>query len=304
MRNDNYTWRRIKKNYDLYILFIPVLLYFIIFQYGPMFGIQIAFKDFMASKGIWGSPWKGFQHFERFFSSYNFNIVVKNTLILSVLQIIFSFPLPILLALLLNELKNKKFKSLVQTATYAPYFISMVVLVGILNIFFSPTTGLVNTFIKMLGQDPIYFFGEPQWFRPLYILSGIWQSTGWQSIIYLAALSNIDVALHEAALVDGATKLQRIFYIDIPGIIPTAVILLILAAGRVMNIGFEKTFLMQTSLNLDVSEVISTYTYKVGLLNVQYSYATAIGLFNSVINLILITIVNAVSKKYGESSLW
>ena len=202
------------------------------------------------------------------------------------------------------DIKNKKFKSLVQTATYAPYFISMVVLVGILNIFFSPTTGLVNTFIKMLGQDPICFFGEPQWFRPLYILSGIWQSTGWQSIIYLAALSNIDVALHEAALVDGATKLQRIFYIDIPGIIPTAVILLILAAGRVMNIGFEKTFLMQTSLNLDVSEVISTYTYKVGLLNVQYSYATAIGLFNSVINLILITIVNAVSKKYGESSLW
>lgn len=297
-------YNRIIRNWQLYIILLPTLLYFAIFHYGPMFGVQIAFKDYLAVKGIWGSPWVGFKHFARFFSSYNFSIVLKNTLLLSILQIVFSFPVPVILALLLNQLRNKRFKTFVQTVTYAPHFISTVVLVGMLYIFCSPSTGIFNYIITALGGKSIYFFAEPAWFRPLYILSGIWQNAGWGSIIYLAALSGIDPTLHEAAMADGATKLQRVFNIDIPGILPTAVVMLILEAGRVMNIGFEKVFLMQTPLNLDMSEVISTYVYQIGLLRVQYSYSTAIGLFNSIINLILIVSVNAISQKISQSSLW
>ena len=260
---------RVIRNWQLYVLLLPTLLYFATFHYGPMFGVQIAFKDYLAVKGIWGSPWVGFKHFDRFFSSYNFTIVLKNTLFLSILQIIFSFPVPVILALLLNQLRNKRFKTFVQTATYAPHFISTVVLVGMMYIFCSPATGIINHIITALGGKSIYFFAESGWFRPLYILSGIWQNAGWGSIIYLAALSGIDPTLHEAAMADGATKLQRVFHIDIPGILPTVVVMLILEAGRVMNIGFEKAFSMQTPLNLDMSEVISTYVYQIGLLRVQ-----------------------------------
>jgi len=269
-----------------------------------MVGVQIGFRDFRAIDGIWKSPWAGLKHFRRFFASYNFAIVIKNTLALSFLQIIFNFPVPIILALLLNQLKFKRFKKFVQTVTYAPHFISMVVMVGILRTFCSPSTGIINHIIKALGGEGIYFFARPDWFRPLYIMSGIWQNAGWASIVYLAALTGIDPTLHEAAMVDGASKFKRILKIDIPGILPVVVVMLILESGRIMSIGFEKVFLMQTALNLDMSEVISTYVYKVGLLNVQYSYSTAIGFFNSVINLILIVSVNAFSRWISESSLW
>jgi putative aldouronate transport system permease protein len=297
-------WLRIRRNWGLYLLLLPTIAYFVIFHYIPMAGVQIGFKDFRAIDGIWGSPWVGLKHFRRFFSSYNFVIVLKNTLAISFLQIIFNFPIPILLALLLNHLRSRGFKKIVQTITYAPHFISTVVMVGILRIFCAPSSGIINHLIELLGRERIYFFAEPGWFRPLYIISGIWQNAGWASIVYLAALTGIDPALHEAAMVDGASKFKRILNIDIPGILPTAVVMLIMETGRIMSIGFEKVFLMQTPLNLDNSEVISTYVYKIGLLNVQYSYSAAIGLFNSVINLILILSVNALSRRISESSLW
>ena len=297
-------WLRIKRNWVLYLFLIPTIGYFVIFHYIPMVGVQIGFRDFRAIDGIWRSPWAGLKHFRRFFSSYNFIIVIKNTLTLSFLQIIFNFPVPIILALLLNQLRHKHFKSFVQTVTYAPHFISTVVMVGILRTFCSPSSGIINHLLHLAGGQGIYFFAEPGWFRPMYILSGIWQNAGWASIVYLAALTGIDPTLHEAAMVDGASKFKRILNIDIPGILPVVVVMLILESGRIMSIGFEKVFLMQTPLNLDMSEVISTYVYKVGLLNIQYSYSTAIGFFNSVVNLILIVSVNAFSKRISESSLW
>ena len=297
-------WERIIRNWVLYLFLLPAIAYFVIFHYIPMLGLQIGFRDFRAIDGIWRSPWVGLKHFRRFFSSYNFIIVIKNTIALSFLQIIFNFPIPIILALLLNQLRYKRFKSFVQTVTYAPHFISMVVMVGILRTFCSPSSGIINHIIHIFGGQGIYFFAEANWFRPLYIISGIWQNAGWASIVYLAALTGIDPTLHEAAMVDGASKLKRILNIDIPGILPVVVVMLILESGRVMSIGFEKVFLMQTPLNLDMAEVISTYVYKIGLLNVQYSYSTAIGFFNSVVNLILIVSVNTISKKISDSSLW
>lgn len=297
-------WSKISRNWVLYLFLLPTIAYFVIFHYIPMVGVQIGFRDYRAIDGIWRSPWVGLKHFRRFFSSYNFFIVLKNTLALSFLQIIFNFPVPIILALLLNQLRHKRFKGFVQTVTYAPHFISTVVMVGILRAFCSPSSGIINHLIHFFGGEGIYFFAEPSWFRPLYIISGIWQNMGWASIVYLAALTGIDPTLHEAAMVDGASKFKRIMNIDIPGILPVVVVMLILESGRVMSIGFEKVFLMQTPLNLDMSEVISTYVYKVGLLNVQYSYSTAIGFFNSVVNLILIVSVNAFSKKVSNSSLW
>lgn len=297
-------WPKIRRNGGLYFLLLPTVVYFVIFHYLPMAGVQIAFKDFRAVDGIFGSPWVGLKHFRRFFSSYNFIIVLKNTLTLSFLQIVFNFPIPIFLALMLNQLHSRKFKKIVQTVTYAPHFISMVVMVGILRIFCAPSSGIINHIIELLGGERIYFFAKPEWFRSLYIISGVWQNAGWASIVYLAALTGIDPALHEAAMADGASKFKRIVNIDIPGILPTAVVMLVMEAGRIMSIGFEKVFLMQTPLNLDMSEVISTYVYKIGLLNIQYSYSAAIGFFNSIVNLVLIVSVNTLSRRFSESSLW
>jgi putative aldouronate transport system permease protein len=294
----------VTKNWDLYLLSLPVVVYFLIFHYWPMYGIQIAFKDFIATRGIWGSPFVGLKHFNRFFNSYHFGSLIKNTLGISIYSLLVGFPFPILLALMMNEVRNKTFKKTVQTVTYAPHFLSTVVMVGMMTSMLSPKTGIVNKFLNQLGISSVYFMGEPAWFRSAYVWSGVWQNVGWNSVIYMAALSGVDPSLYEAAIVDGASKWQRIWHITIPGILPTAIILLIMNTGKVMSVGFEKVFLMQNGLNLTVSEVISTYVYKAGLIGAQYSFSTAVGLFNSIINCILLIAVNKISKKTTETSLW
>lgn len=289
---------------QLYLLLAPTMAYFIIFHYIPIYGAQIAFKDFIAMKGITGSPWVGFEHFERFFQSYQFWVLLKNTLGINLYELLVAFPAPILLALLLNSMTKERFKRFVQTVTYAPHFISVVVIVGMLNLFLSPNNGMINEVVSWFGVEPIFFMGEASWFKTIYVFSGIWQNVGWSTIIYLAALTSVNPSLHEAAVVDGASKLQRIIYIDFPSILPTIIILLILNIGHFMSVGFEKVYLMQNSLNTDSSEIIQTYVYKVGLLNAQYGYSSAIGLFNSVINFILLISVNQIAKRLKQNSLW
>lgn len=294
----------ILKNYELYLFILPALIYFLVFHYGPMYGIQIAFKDFAANKGIWGSPAVGFKHFQVFLDSFYFWTIIRNTLGITLYTLAVGFPIPILLALMINEVKTGTFKRVVQTVTYAPHFISTIVMVGMILIFLSPSTGIVNQVIQALGMKPVFFISRPEYFKSLYVWTGVWQNTGWNSIIYLAALAGIDTQLHEAAMMDGATKLQRIRHINIPGILPTVIILLILNTGNMMNVGFEKVFLMQNPLNVEASEVISTYVYKVGLMNAKYSFSAAIGLMNSVINFILLLSVNLIAKRTSETSLW
>ncbi len=296
--------KTVKRNWDLYLMIIPVIAFFIIFAYLPLYGIQIAFKDFSAFKGIWDSPWVGFKHFERFFDSYYFWRLIKNSLLLGVYSLAIGFPIPIILALMLNEVKSNRFKKFVQTITYAPYFLSTVVIVGMLFIFLSPRTGLINHIIQAFGGDPVAFMTSAGWFKTLYVFSDVWQTAGWSSIIYLASLSGIDTQLHEAAKVDGATKLQRIWHINIPGIMPTIVILLILNLGSVLSIGFEKVLLMQNNLNMSGSDIISTYVYRSGILDAQYSFSTAVDLFNSIINFVLLVTVNYVARKVNDTSLW
>jgi len=298
------TLKKITRNYELYIFILPALLYFLIFHYGPMYGIQIAFKNYIPTKGIWGSPWAGLKHLRNFFDSYYFWVLIKNTIGISLYSLAAGFPIPILLALMLNEVKNLKFKKLVQNLTYAPHFISTVVMAGMIVSFLSPSNGIVNEIIVALGGDPISFMTKSNMFKSIYVWSGVWQGAGWGSIIYLATLAGIDQQLHEAAIVDGATRLQRIRYINIPGILPTVIIMLIMDSGKIMSVGFEKVFLLQNPLNMEVSDVISTYVYRVGLINAQYSFSTAVGLFNSVINFTLLIIVNTISKRVSETSLW
>lgn len=291
-------------NWQLYLFLLPALAYFLIFRYYPMLGLQLAFKKYRAVEGIWGSPWVGTKYFEQFFRGPNFGRLITNTLMISVGTLLISFPVPVFLALLLNQIPSKKYKKLVQTTIYAPHFISVVVLVGIISLFFSPRNGIVNHLIAALGGTRIHFMAEPSWFRPLYIGSDIWQNAGWGSIIYLAALSNINPELHEAAIMDGANKYQRVWHIDLPGILPTVVIMFILGAGKVMTVGFEKAFLMKNDLNVSTSEIISVYVYQRGLLDNQPSLSTAVGMFESVVNLVLITTVNFISKKVSDSSLF
>lgn len=297
-------WRLVKKNYEIYIFLLPAALYFLIFQYWPLYGLQIAFKDFIPSRGISGSPWVGFKHFENFFNSHLFWQLLGNTLEISLYQLVVGFPVPIILALMMNELKNARFKKTVQTVTYAPHFISTVVMVSIIILFLSPETGIVNQAIKLFGGEPVAFMSRPEWFKTVYVLSGVWQSAGWGSIIYMAALAGIDPQTHEAAVMDGASRLQRVWHINIPGIAPTIVIMLILEIGTIMAVGFEKVYLMQNPLNMESSNIISTYVYKRGLQEAQYSFATAVGLFNSIINLILLISVNWFAKRLKQTSLW
>ncbi|GGI46397.1 sugar ABC transporter permease [Paenibacillus marchantiophytorum] len=293
-----------RKHWDLYALLLPVIVYFIIFHYIPMYGVQIAFKEFIASKGINGSPWVGFQHFERFFDGFYFWRVIRNTLGIGLYELIVGFPVPIILALLINEVQSKSFKKTVQTVTYAPHFLSTVVMVGMLLIFLSPRYGIVNTLIEWLGGDQIAFLTEPGWFKTVYVFSGVWQQMGWSSIIYLAALTGIDPQQHEAAKVDGASRLQRIWHVNLPGILPTIIILLILNVGSILSVGFEKVFLLQNPLNMEASDIISTYVYRSGILEAQYSFSAAVGLFNSVINFFMLVTVNFIARKAGETSLW
>ena len=295
------------KHWQLYLfLVIPIVLVFI-FNYIPMAGIQLAFKKYNMNLGIMGSPWIGFDNFKKFFRNYQFWRLLKNTLTLSLYGMLAGFPIPIMLALLLNSMNNLKYKKFIQTVTYMPHFISTVVMVGLIIQVFNPRIGLYGIiYSAVTGNNAPDILGSASAFPHIIVLSGVWQSMGWNSIIYMAALAGVDAELHEAAQMDGASKFQRILHIDLPSILPTAIMLLILNAGSIMNIGFEKAFLMQNNLNLRSSEVISTYVYKMGLESAtgDYGYATAIGLFNSVINLILIVSVNAVSKKVTEQSLW
>ena len=297
------TFKEIKKHWQLLALVLPALIYVIIFLYIPMYGVTIAFQDFKPYLGYIDSPWVGLKHFQRFFNSPNFIPLLKNTLLLSVMQLILTFPLPILLALAISQLKNKHFQKFAQLITYAPHFISAVVLVSVMRLMLDPQTGVINHIMMSMGMEPVFFMGDPKAFRWVYVLSDIWQSTGWNSIIYFAALSAVDVSMHEAAIMDGATKFQRIKYIDFPSILPTIVTLLILNTGKIMNIGFEKVYAMQNALNLSVSEIIPTYVYQVGILEGQYSYSAAINLFNSVINLILLLTVNYIAKKTNDTSI-
>lgn len=294
----------VAKEWQLYVFALPAIIYLFIFNYIPMYGASIAFKDFRAVDGILGSEWVGFEYFIKFFNSFKFETVLSNTLILSFMELVISFPMPIILALMLNQVKNYKYKKFVQTVTYSPYFISMVVMVGMLFLFLSPNTGLINTVIEKFGGESIHFMAKSSMFRWIYVLSGVWQSTGYGTIIYMAALASVSPELYDSAKIDGCGKFNLIRYIDIPHLFPTMIILLILQVGRIMNIGFQKSYLMQNSLNLQTSEIISTYVYKVGLIDQQYSYSTAIGIFNSVINIILLISVNSISKKLTKTSLW
>ena len=296
--------KKIVKSLPYYVLILLPLIYLLLFKYYPMLGAQIAFKDYKVRLGIWGSPWIGFEHFVDFFTSGKSWTIILNTLILSVYYLIASFPLAIVLAVCLNECRWAGFKKTVQMVTYMPYFISTVVLVAMLELFFSPTSGFINTIIESLGGQAQYFMGESKFFRHLYVWSGVWQSMGYSSIIYIAALSGVSPELHESATIDGANILQRILHIDIPTIMPTMVILLIMALGNVMNVGYEKVYLMQHDMTLDVSEVISTYVYKVGLRSQQFSFSSAIGLFNNVINFIILILANTAANKITGSGLW
>ena len=294
---------RILRCWQLYVLILPAFAYIIIFHYIPMYGIVIAFQDYNPAAGFFGK-FVGFKHFTTFIQSMQFEKLILNTLLLNVYSLIFTFPLPILLALLLNEACHAWFKKAVQNITYIPLFISTVVVVGMLNCFLAPSNGIVNVLIEKLGGQSVDFMGQAKWFRTLYIVSGVWQNCGSSAIIFIAALSGIDPELHEAAQIDGANRLQRIWHINLPGIMPTIVMLLILNCGSLLNVGMDKVYLMQNTMNLSVSEVISTYVYKVGLLTAQYSYSTAIGLFNAVINFMILFAVDRFAKKASGISLF
>ncbi|MBB3131462.1 putative aldouronate transport system permease protein [Paenibacillus rhizosphaerae] len=297
-------WKRIMMNWELYLFIAPAFFYFLIFCYGPMYGIQIAFKNFIPTKGITGSPWVGFDHFVRFFHSYYFWDLLWNTLSISLYSLAIGFPIPIILALAFNEVRNGFFKKLSQTVTYAPHFISMVVMAGMIITFLSPSTGIVTHMIEGLGLKSPDFLTDPRWFKTMYVFSDVWQSAGWGTIIYLAALSGVDPGLHEAAIIDGASRFQRVRHINIPVLVPTMTILLILNMGSLLGVGFEKILLLQNPLNMSSSDVISTFVYRSGLVDAQYSFSTAIGLFNSVINAVLLIVVNQVVRRTSENSLW
>lgn len=304
MKNDTKTLKRMFKSWQLYVLMLPAIIYTVLFAYKPMYGILIAFKDYNIKKGIWNSAWVGFDHFERLFSSYWFPIILKNTLTLSLLSLLIAFPLPILLALMLNEVRSSKFRSMVQTVSYAPHFISMVVMCGMVMMFLSPTNGIINKLLNVLGMESVFFIQEASLFKWVYVLSGVWQGVGWSSIIYYANLSGVDKSLLEAADIDGATRLQKVWYINIPQILPTIVIMFILQCGSLLSIGYEKTYLLQTDSNLTGSEIISTYVYKVGLEQSDFAFSTAAGLFNTVVNCVILILANQLSKKVTKAGLF
>lgn len=293
-----------RKNWILYVMILPAVVWFLIFCYKPMYGVLMAFKDYKVKLGIMGSPWVGMKHFQRFFNAYNFKQLLGNTLWLSGYNLLVGFPIPIIFALMLNYLKNKYLKKTVQMVSYAPYFISTVVICGMISIFMAPDTGIFNTMRAWFGVESVDFLSRPEWFDDIYVWTGIWQGMGWSSIIYISSLAGVDYELHEAAIVDGATKIQRMIHVDLPSIKPTIVMLLILQMGSLMSVGFEKVFLLQNTLNKSAASVISTYTYEVGLINSDYGYSTAVGLFNSVINVLLLVTANQIVKKFADESLF
>ena len=299
-------WLRIRRNWQLYALLILPVAWLIVFKYVPMYGAQIAFRQYSPAFGIEGSPWVGLANFERFVNSFKFEQVIVNTLVISFYSLIATFPIPILLALSLNQVRTRFFRNSVQMITYAPHFISTVVIVSMLFQFLHPRVGFTAVLAKGMGLDAPNWMGDPGLFRHIFVWSGVWQDTGFASIIYLAVLSTIDPALHEAAVVDGANRIQRIRHIDIPGLLPTAMVLLVLSTGRVLDVAFEKVYLMQSPLNLGVAEVINTYVYKVGLLSpiLDFSYSTAIGLMKAVVGLALLIAVNHAARRMTNNSVW
>lgn len=300
------TWKRISRNWGLYLLLLPALVLLILFAYKPMYGVVIAFKNYKNSLGILGSPWVDplFKNFQRFFNSYQCEATIRNTLRLSLYSLAVGFPIPIILALMINQITAMRFRRTFQTILYLPHFISTVVMVGLLLIWLSPSSGLVGAFYRLLGKEAPNVMTSASGFPSIYVWSDVWQHSGWDSIVFLAALSSIDPTLYEAATVDGATRWQKMRYIDLPLLMATACIMLILRAGNLMNVGFEKVFLMQNDLNMSTSEIIATYVYKMGLRNSQYAVSTAVNLFNNLINFGLLLLVNCITRKLGETSLW
>lgn len=299
--------RRLARNVwahrSYYLLLLPAFVAVLIFSYFPMYGIQIAFQDYKGSLGFAASKWVGFKHFQNFFESYNCWTLIRNTFALSIYSFLAGFPIPILIALLLNEIKGR-YQHFLQTVLYAPHFISLVVLAGMIIVMLSPSIGSINTIIEKLGGDKIYFMSQPSAFRHIYVWSGVWQGMGWSAVIYIAALSAVDPQLHEAAIIDGASRIQRIWHINLPTILPTVVIMMILSAGSLASVGQEKVLLLQNDLNIEVSEVISTYVYKRGILHANYSFSTAIGLLNNAVNIVFLLLANWISRRVTETSLF
>ncbi len=292
-----------KENYELYIMFLPALVYYLIFSYKPMYGALMAFQNYAPAKGIWGSDWVGFKHFIDFFKSYYFVRVIRNTVTISVNSILFGFTTPIILALLINELQNMKMKRLVQTVSYLPHFISTVVICGMIKKF-TLDTGIVNDIIALFGGERVTFLNKPEYFVPVYIISDIWQGVGWGSIIYLAALSGISQELYEAAMIDGAGRWRQTIHVTIPGILPTIITMLILRMGRILSVGYEKIILLYNPMTMETADIISSFVYRKGLQEQNLSFSTAVGLFNSAINLTLLMITNKISKKVNDTALW
>lgn len=297
--------KEIRKNYMLYLMLVPVMVYFYLFHYRPMWGIQIAFKDFNVFKGVKDSPWVGLMYFKQFFQSYYFGRLLKNTVLLSLYNLVFTFIAPIILALQLNAVRNKYARSTFQTISYLPHFISLVVVAGMILVFLEPT-GVVNRLLLHLGiiDNPIIFMMEPEWYRTIYVASGVWQTIGWNSIVYLAALAGIDPQLYEAAVIDGAGRFKKLIYITLPSLMPTIVILFLLNVGRLFSIGAEKTILLYNPVLYETADIISSFVYRRGILQADYSFSAAVGLFNSLINFALLLSFNRLSKRYTETSLW
>lgn len=298
--------RSVCKYWPYYVMLLPAIAYFVIFCYGPMYGVQIAFKDFRIKKGFSGSPWASplLKYFAQFFESYYAWNIVRNTLVLSIYGLVAGFPIPAILALSMDEMRHNRIKKVVQTITYAPNFISTVVVCGMILSFTNQTSGIINNLIVRLGGEPVAFMYKEELFPHIYVWTGIWQSTGWSSVIYFAALSGIDIQLLEASTLDGASRWQKILYVKIPAILPIIIIQLILNAGSLLHIGYEKVYLLQNSLNLNASEVISTYVYKRGMVDAQYSFSTAVGLAQSIVSFVMVFLVNAIAGRLSETSLW
>ena len=293
----------VKESKALYLLMLPSVIIFLLFTYYPMYGVIIAFKNFTPADGIFGSEWVGLQNFIQYFNSYQFGLTIRNTIVISLYTILVTFPLPIALALMCNQIRAKKFKKFFQVSTYLPHFISTVVMCGMLILFLSPSTGIISKLVGLFGFQLPNLMGSAAAFPHIYVWSEAWQHVGWDSILYIATLSSVDPSLYEAATMDGAGKWKKMLHVDVPALMPTVTIMLILRMGSVMSVGFEKVYLLQNTLNSSTSEIISTYVYKMGLISNQYSLSSAIGLFNNVINLALLLLLNAISKKISDTSL-
>lgn len=303
----DYVRKSIARDWQLYVLLFPLILWYILFTYKPMYGLQIAFKDYSIIRGITDSPWVGFKHFQEFLQGEYFWRVMKNTLLISVYSLVFGFPAPILLAVLLNEVKNKRYKKVVQTATYLPHFLSIVVVCGMVVNMLSPSSGLINHLIRLCGGEGVYFLSKPEYFRTIYVIMNIWKETGFSAIVFMAAIAGIDMELYEAAVVDGANRFRQIWHVTLPGILPTVAIMLILRLGSILNVGYEAIILLYQPATYETSDVISTYIYRTGLTNpggAEYDFAAAVGMFNSVISFLLVIVSNAISKKITEQGIW